>query len=269
MIELLSEEKLKSYEYLKIQLEYRALWDKVFLSKDKINKGNFSADQWLQSNQLFMTRAWEYPWVILNSNISAASRILDVGSGISLFPPCLATRKAQVYCIDTNEQQMTVIAPAIAEILQVQINYSIGDALNLAASDNTFDYVCCVSVLEHLEQEMVDGIMVNKHAQKLDRVAIKEYLRVIKPHGKVFLTLDYGSKTLPKNWLKCSFEYEYIEDLVKEFSSNLLEPVQNLEKIKLTPEKEDQVVRLWSEFYPYLSAEKSLYGTALGIILTK
>ncbi|GAG29923.1 unnamed protein product, partial [marine sediment metagenome] len=99
-----------------------------------------------------MSRAWEYPWAILNSDVSSGSRILDVGSGWSLFPLYLAQRSNHVDSIDTSEKQMKILCPALADILKLKVNYFVDDATNLSAKGNTYDYVFCISVLEHLEE---------------------------------------------------------------------------------------------------------------------
>lgn len=292
MIELLSEEKIESYDYLRIRCEFYDLWNRLFLNKDRIDSKAFGKfwtlkklisrtrfqDLWfipkfagsilgseliLRSNQLWTIRNWEYPWALLNSSISPDTKILDVGSGWSLFPLYLARKSSHVDSIDTDERQMKVLSPVLAEILKVKVNYSVDDALHLSAKDNTYNYVFGISVLEHLEEEIENGIYINRHARKLDRIAIKEFVRVIRPGGRVIITVDYGIKhTSPR-----SFDFDYIKDLISEFSSNLLKPLENPDSILFTEEKGNEMRRLWPEFFPYDPA--ILPATALGIILTK
>lgn len=295
MIELMTEQKLRSYEYLRIRYEFYDLWLRLFVQQNQMSRAIFrrfgklwpiaelislttlrrlwfipkksdgtalASQHMLRSAQVPSARNWEYPWAILNSDISADSRILDVGSGCSLFPLYLAQKSKNVDSIDTDEQVMKIASPILADILKLKINYFVDDALNLSAKDNTYDYVFCISVLEHLEQELENGIWVNKHVKKLDRMAIREFLRVVKPGGRVILTLDYGSKRITP----VSFEFEYVKDLIEEFGDNLVKPLDNLEDLRFTEEKEKEVTSLWSEFYPYRTEPS---GTALGIILTK
>ena len=305
MIELLSEKRLRSYDYLRIQNEFRELWDRLFLNKDyidsilfhklgrfwvlgkplsqsrlrnvwffgrllpKMGEGYLSSDVILAGCQLALGRMWEYPWAILNSDIAQDTKILDVGSGASLFPLYLAKRSNYVDSVDTNEYQMKVISPTLAETLKVKVNYYVDDAVKLSAKDNTYDYVFCLSVLEHLEQKMENGMLINEHLNKLDRLAIKEFLRVVKPGGRVILTLDYGNEALCKDWIQCFFEFDYVKEMIEEFSANLVKPLENFDEIKLTLEREREVIELWSEFHPYTPQEKPRFGTALGIMLTK
>ena len=296
MIELLSEEKIKSDDYSRIRWEFYDIWNKLFANKIQIDKvvfrkfgkfwflGDFisklpplnnlwfipkfngivlNSDVILRSNQLWMARAWEYPWALLNSHISPNTRILDVGSGHSLFPLYLAQKSSNVDSVDTDERQMKILCPALADILKLKVNYFVDDAVNLSAKDNTYDYVFCISVIEHLEEEMENGIPINRHTNKLDRRAIREFIRVIKPGGRVILTLDYASKDISLR----SFDFDYAKDLIEEFSANLLKPLDNLDEIQFTTETENEMRKLWSEFFPYDPAYPP--GAALGIILTK
>jgi 2-polyprenyl-3-methyl-5-hydroxy-6-metoxy-1,4-benzoquinol methylase len=294
LIELISEEKIRSYDYLRIRCEFYDLWNRLFINRNQISRATFrrfgklwpiaelvsltglrrlwfipksygrALTSWeiLGSTQVPMARLWEYPWAILNSDISPDSKILDVGSGCTLFPLYLAQKSTNVDSIDTDEPLMKIIYPVLADILKLRVNYSVGNALEISAKDNTYDYVFCISVLEHLEQELKNGIWINQNTRKLDRIAIREFLRVVRPGGRIILTLDYGSKRITP----VSFEFEYVKDLLKEFSGNLLKPLDNLEDLRFTEEKEKEVRRLWSEFYPYRTDS---FGTALGIILTK
>jgi SAM-dependent methyltransferase len=314
VIELLTEEKIRSCDYLRIRCEFYDLWNKLFLNKDQIDKvlitkfgrswfvgrlaslsRKFGASrlfrkltprlrqgisqsilrsdglsltsdmtlELLRHNQLWMSRSWEYPWAILNSDVSLDTKILDVGSGYSLFPLYLAQRSDHVDSVDTAEKQMRMLCPALAEILKLKVNYFVDDAANLSAKDNTYDYVFCISVLEHLEEEVEHGTPINRHAKKLDRKAIREFLRVIRPGGRVVLTLDYASEDVSQR----SFHFDYVKELIEEFRADLLEPFDKFDQIRFTKEKADEMRRLWPEFFPYDPAYPP--GGALGIVLTK
>jgi len=158
---------------------------------------------------------------------------------------------------------MKILCPALAAILKLKVNYFVDDATNLSAKDNTYDYVFCISVLEHLEEEVENGIPINSHPNKLDRKAIREFLRVVKPGGRVILTLDYASEDISQR----SFHFDYVKDLIEEFRANLLEPFDKFDEIRFTKEKENEMKRLWSEFFPYDPAYHPV--GVLGIILTK
>ena len=295
MIELISEEKMRSYDYLRIRCEFYDIWNKLFLNKNYIDNvifrkfwrfwplvkslsqtplrnlwfipkfagSSLNSELILRSNQLWMPRAWEYPWAVLNSDVSPSTKVLDVGSGWSLIPLYLAQRGGIIDSIDTDEKQMKILSPALADILKLKVNYFVDDALNLSAKDNTYDYVFCISVLEHLEEEMENGKYVNWHTNKLDRMAIREFIRVIKPGGRVILTLDYASENVSQR----SYHFDYVKDLIDEFKANLLKPLDRLDTIEFTKEKENEMKKLWAEFFPYDPGNPP--GGSLGIILTK
>jgi len=295
LIELISEEKIRSHDYLRIRCEFYNLWNKLFLNKNRIDKVAFrnfgilwplvkcmlltrfryiwftskftrdilSSELILRSNQLWMIRLWEYPWAILNSDISPDSKVLDVGSGWSLFPLYLAQKSNHVDSIDTSEKQMKLLSPVLADILKLNVNYFVDNALNLSAEENTYDYVFCISVLEHLEEEVVNRERVNRHRDRLDRIAIREFLRVVKPGGRVILTLDYASEDISQR----SFDFDYVKDMIEEFRPNLLKPLDKFDDIRFTKEKENEMRKLWAEFFPYEPGYPP--GGALGIILAK
>lgn len=286
MIELLSEDKINSVEYLRIQREFQHFWNRLFLKKDAIDRllygklwpfskllpkifsrtfksYKLNSDMILISNQLWMIRDWEYPWAILNSELSKETKILDVGSGWSLFPLYLSTISNHVISIDINEKQMEEYSPFLANLLGKTVQYEVGNACNLRYSDNSFDYVYCISVLEHLEEENKNGERVNYHRKKLDRIAIREFLRVIKPAGKVILTLDYGNKNTDKR----SFKFDYLMDLLREFNNNLLVPITDCEEIEFTKDREKSMKKLWSTHFPYNESFPPI--GSIGIILSK
>lgn len=292
MIELLTEEKIRSPEYLRIRCEFSDLWNRLFLNKDRIDRAIFgrfwrwkkllagtslkglwfipktygrplSSELILHSNQLWMPRAWEYPWAVLNSDISPGRKVLDVGSGHSLFPLYVAWRGINVDSVDNDAQQTEMLAPALAGILGVKVKQTIGDAVSLPASDDTYDCVFCISVLEHLEEEVVKEVPVNRHARRLDRLAVREFLRVVKPGGRVVLTLDYATEAISPR----SFNFEYAKDFIEEFKAHLLKPFESFEDIRFTDEKEREMRKLWAEFYPYDPQREP--AASIGIILAK
>lgn len=284
MVELLSINKIDSNEYIRIQKEFQHFWNRLYLKRNEIDKLLYGklwrfkklrpkilsrtfeglkldSDIILRSNQLWAIREWEYPWTILNSKISKETKILDIGSGWSLYPLYLSTFSDYVTSIDIGEKQMKVYSPFLAKLLKTAVNYEVGDALNLKYDDNSFDYVYCISVIEHFEEEKNEhGERVNYYTKKLDRIAIKEFLRVIKLGGKVILTIDYGTD-------KRSFKFDYLVDLLKEFDANLLVPIADYNELQITKEREESLKKLWATHFPY--KESYLPVGSVGIILTK
>lgn len=51
------------------------------------------------------SRRWEYPWAVLNANLQAGMRLLDVGSGGSPFPLYLGINGFECYAADPSLDQ--------------------------------------------------------------------------------------------------------------------------------------------------------------------
>lgn len=132
MVELITGEKMRGYDYLRIRCEFYDIGNKLFLNKDQIDRvvfrsfgrfwplgrlvsqsrlrklwllpriegGIIRSELILRSNQLWMPRAWEYPWALLNSDVVPGKRVPDVRCGWSLFPSYLARKGGDVSSMD-------------------------------------------------------------------------------------------------------------------------------------------------------------------------
>ncbi len=115
--------------------------------------------------------------------ISPGTRLLDAGCGNGKY---LSVRKdCEVHACDTCHSLINVAAKkhAHAHILLANIKA-------LPYADNTFDNIICIAVLHHLTTED-------------DRLeALSSLLRVVKPGGKIFLTVWATDACKPK-WRCC------------------------------------------------------------------
>ena len=101
----------------------------------------------LRSNRLWAPRYWEYPWAITKTQPRRGMRILDVGSGWSIFPMYLARLGPRVIAVDTDVTQMTCISPFLARLASAEVRYEVGDIVDLDFPDNTFDRAYCLSLI--------------------------------------------------------------------------------------------------------------------------
>jgi 2-polyprenyl-3-methyl-5-hydroxy-6-metoxy-1,4-benzoquinol methylase len=157
-------------------------WQKDFLSESP----KFLSKDYIWPKDPFHTwsRVWEYPFIysniisIYNNNKNnTALNIVDVGSGVTFFPFALAASGMDIYCTDFD--------PIIERDLQLAIktfNHQSGkisfkktDGVTLPFEDNSIDIIYCISVLEHIP------IFEN---------TVLEMQRILKPDGKLFLTID-------------------------------------------------------------------------------
>lgn len=137
------------------------------------------------------SRKFEWPWALLNADLTAEDRVLEAGGGHAVFQYALARRCRQVWNVDAN--------PAGLEAVQyMQRKYGIGknvfyqegdlrDLYNTPVTRNWFDRTFCISVLEHIDDW---------------EKAFDELLRVTRPGGVLMLTLDVNFKPSPSSEFK-------------------------------------------------------------------
>jgi len=208
----------------------------------------------------YPVRRVEYPWAILNGNLNKPMKILDVGSGVSLFPVYLGSKGYDVISIDPDKILMERLSPKLAEFSGVKVNYQLGDVTNLNFDDCVFDRVYCISVIEHLEEEIVNGNYFNYHKQNLDVKAIGELLRVLKPGGLLILTFDWNEDPDEHRSYKLDDIYERV---LKSYRSNLVsdkKPELNWNELK------EKHLEAEKSFPPYNYINE---GWAIGVILKK
>jgi SAM-dependent methyltransferase len=106
-------------------------------------------------NELFVKK--------IASQIEDKSKILDVGAGLCAYKKYFnkAVYVSQDLCLNGNKMNW--------DFSHIDIK---SDAHNMPIEDNSFDYILCTSVLEHLQ-----------YPQK----AFREFSRVLKKNGKLFL----------------------------------------------------------------------------------
>ena len=131
------------------------------------------------------SRQWEYPWVLGNLPLDGGGRrLLDAGSGYRFFTPMLAKRGFEVDACDLDPG----IGPRLDEVAardDLPIEFTSQDLTKMGYADASFDYICCVSVLEHAADP--EGIAAEFH-------------RCLKPGGTLLLTFDVsirGDRHIP------------------------------------------------------------------------
>ncbi|PKO01330.1 MAG: hypothetical protein CVU42_00550 [Chloroflexi bacterium HGW-Chloroflexi-4] len=138
-------------------------------------------------------RTIEYPWIAENIAELEKCQVLDVGAKEGLpSTDILLNNSNIVYTIDINT---TLITQTTNNLIIKK-----GDIRATPFESGFFDAVIAVSTLEHI------GIPGRYGIEKLDDSgdfkAMSEIHRILKPGGKVFVTLPYGfGKSLPLNRL--------------------------------------------------------------------
>lgn len=113
------------------------------------------------------SRIFEYPWVMTYGDFKASQWVLDAAGGDAPLQRVISDRGAQIINIDLNQP------PPHRNVIAFK-----GDIQNIDMVDNIFDRVLCISVLEHVDDPLK---------------AIKELWRVLKPGGRLMVTMDIAS----------------------------------------------------------------------------
>jgi SAM-dependent methyltransferase len=139
------------------------------------------------------SRTVEYDFIMKNIP-SKTRKILDVGSTGSLLPLKLAKLGFDVYSIDSRDYYER----------HPSLTFVKGDILRSFFPDDFFDVVVCVSTIEHIGL----GAYSDPRYENGDKLAMKEFARVLKEGGTLLLTTPFSGnyKVLP--WMD-SYERIY------------------------------------------------------------
>lgn len=173
-------------------------------------------------------RAWEYSQLLLYSPPDG-KRVLDVGSGKSLFPIFLNISKAsEIITLDITDVQERY---RLYSNQKADIGVIKGDAQKMPFRDDYFDIVYLASVIEHIP---------NPH------LALTEISRVLGPNGIFSMTTDYvDDPRRITDWKSGkTFREKDIRDLIESAKLNGLELLDkvDLENVDLS-KKENLAVK--------------------------
>jgi SAM-dependent methyltransferase len=184
------EAHLKSEEYAR-HVEF----NRAFLERNDAAMSQYGK-LWAKDTFRLWSRRWEYPFVTRRviqfaqqQNSDAAFRVLDAGSGVTFFPYYLRKEipRAEITCFDSNNTYHPMFAAVNDTMGESKVKFVEGLLQKLPFENDSFDAVCCISVLEH----------TGNYNEILD-----EFARVLRPGGLLVLTFDLsldGKFELPKN----------------------------------------------------------------------
>lgn len=126
-------------------------------------------------------KGWEYGMLLDCCQLRKGDHVLDVGTGGSLIPYFLASKKGVL--VTTLDLEAPTEKPKFS-LSHRNVSHATGTMLRLPFPNASFDGVLCVSAIEHLDR--------GKYAKFLGdtKKAISELVRVTKPKGYIFLTSD-------------------------------------------------------------------------------
>ena len=160
-------------------------------------------------------RVIEYPWVL--SRLGVTKRLLlDAGSVLNyqyiLDLPVLKCRTIVIY----NLSPQNVVK-------RRNICYICGDLRHTSLDSQCFDEIVCISTLEHvgMNNTFLYSRDPNLNEFKPDdyQDVVKEFRRLLKPSGRLFITVPYG-RFENLGWLQ-QFDQKRIENIIKVFGGSV------------------------------------------------
>jgi SAM-dependent methyltransferase len=188
-------------------------------------------------------RRWEYVAAIVFTDILKHDRnkkVLEAGCGNSVFAPFIAEKG---FAVDAFDYKIN-LSPNKNYGESGILRYHNMSNVDIKFDDNSFDFVFCISVIEHINagRFKIDGFPFDVG----DTQAMKELVRVLKPGGILCLTTDFADRYyLPPGLWKdpchriydktsfmerlvtpCNIEfYEEVNFVVNKNKLNQMEPV--------------------------------------------
>jgi SAM-dependent methyltransferase len=202
----------RGYNYSKFDFIRGVLNDKVFNAKFKDLKPlpdgfGYGYDE----------RVVEYPWALTRIP-EGKGRLLDAGSVFNFKEIVEDSR------IANKDLTIFTLAPESHAFWNKKISYHYGDLRELPFKDNWFNTIDSLSTLGHVgmdtriyTKEAGSG-KVGLEAEQ----AVKELIRVLKPGGKLLISVVFGKRQIIE-WNKTPFAEQFdsplLKDLLRSFSS--------------------------------------------------
>jgi SAM-dependent methyltransferase len=153
----------------------------------------------------FDERVVEYPWLFSRE---LGGRVLDAGSVLNhrhVIEPMLAA---------AHDLTIVTLSPEPASFNELGVSYIYADLRELPLRDGWFDEVVCLSTLEHVGMDTaIYGATTPRAADPQAEAAraLRELLRVVKPGGRVHVSVPFGRRE-DLGWLR-QFDRTEVDDL--------------------------------------------------------
>jgi hypothetical protein len=180
-----------------------------YLASNTFNEGNLIDNYGFRIDE----RVIEYPWLFSRLSKDTGT-LLDAGSilnyDIILNQPHLQSKKIFI----------STLAPEGNCFWKKGISYVFEDLRNCCYRDSFFDEVVCISTTEHIGLDntllYTDDISKRENNPNTHLNAIREFYRILKPEGILYLTLPFGKK-INCGWFQV-FDGKMIDELITVFN---------------------------------------------------
>jgi len=124
----------------------------------------------------------------ITKNFINCQRMLDAGCGTGIYSFSFAKRVREINAVDISQEKINH-ANQISIFSNIKFNR--GDITKLSFPNNHFDTIICSDVIEHIKE---------------DKKAFSELSRVLKPKGRLLLTIPSNSENNRKTYKKYGHE---------------------------------------------------------------
>ena len=159
-------------------------------------------------------RIIEYPWV-LSRLPKERCRVLDAGSTFNF--DYIITNPI----VSNKDLFIATLSPESQCFWKKKVSYVYSDLRDNPFKDGYFDIVVCISTLEHIGMDnamYTDNNQFHEHKPNSFVDALKEFNRILKPDGDLYITVPYGKH---KNYgFFQSFDADLVQQVIETFKGS-------------------------------------------------
>jgi SAM-dependent methyltransferase len=193
----------RGYDEYKRRMIRRILEEKRFSSTHLESGYGFRVDE----------RVVEYPW-LFSRLPDGNGRMLDAGSALN-HEFILATNKLR-----SKALFISTLAPESVSYWRRGISYVYEDLRYSSYRDDFFDWIACISTLEHVGMDntalYTSDDMKRENDPSSHLRVVRECHRMLKPSGRLFLSVPFGAKK-DHGWFQV-FDGQMVDEVIAAFS---------------------------------------------------